>query len=614
MAPFAYSDFAPSKLLTLHQYKKLRTDHSISPRQSSTLEILSFFMIGCAIALSHHSYYSYLSYKSVERTYSTPIHAFSDQKWASHVGSALAFATKFFFAKADRGHVPGVLDGLDAGFDVLHNLQGFLSLDLISSAQRLILLALMSWAMPLIAIITPGALLVVSHNVTAFVSPCAVPSVDLSTWASSATLCLYDNVSFTENQYLASPSPQAQQLATLALLSGTYAVPESACGPVCDYSTSFFAPYFNCTKPFNIGKPSNYSGGVYFWNATSVANSTNAPDQLYIDWFGDRQAAIVGGPPNPAQNLAQRVICSATNASYTLHVQHNGSYTSVTPQSITPVNNFSTVYDQTGHALLINPNNTEPMVYSSIFQAVTSILDGTVLNGSSMLMSSGSSAVGPASVLLPRQVSGSLSPQDGSAHYQDAYTGQSAQQFSSTMWNTSVQINQTMVTLGTFGYMNTTAQEWIPFSNIGQKVEGLMLNISIGLMVLNIQGSSSKQISTSPTSASVITCTQHPTENVYLYRPMVLWVPYLTAFICTLFAVLVGLHALWRNPSKGSTGFKTMLAATRNTDPTFIAAVGGEKVDGGVRLRFVDYESDGMTLRRVFEVVPESISTEDQES
>ncbi|KIM88388.1 hypothetical protein PILCRDRAFT_814288 [Piloderma croceum F 1598] len=56
-----------------------------------------------------------------------------------------------------------------------------------------------------------------------------------------------------------------------------------------------------------------------------------------------------------------------------------------------------------------------------------------------------------------------------------------------------------------------------------------------------------------------------------------------------------------------------MLAATRNTDPTFIAAIEGENMDGRVRLRFVDYESDGTTLRRVFEVVPESISTEDQE-
>ena len=642
---FTYSDFVPSKLSLSQQYKKIMTgdqfsvlkpvyntdcpaDRPRSPRQSSALEILSYFVVGCTIATSHHFYYSYLSYKSVDRTPSAPIHAFSDQKWASHVGSTLAFVAKFFFAKAvgvayvqrlwTTARRPGgmSLDGLDAGFDVLHSLQGFLSLDLITSAQRLILLALVSWAMPLIAIITPGALLVVPHNVTALVSPCAVPSVDLSKGASSVNLCLYDNISSSLSQYLASPSPKAQKLATLTLLSGAYAVPESPCGPVCDYNTSFFAPYFNCTEPFNIGAPSKYYGGTYFWNATTVANLTNSPDQLYIDWFGDRQAAIVGGPPNPAQGLAQRVICSATNASYTLYVQHNGSYTSVTPRSITPVNNFSAVYDKTGHPVVVNPNNTEPMVYTSIFQAVTSILYGTVLNGSSMVTSSGSSAARSISELSSRQIS-SLPGQLGADAAQivdqivDAVSSQSSSSYQTTLWNTSVQTNQTMVTLGTFGYMNTTAQEWIPFSNIGQKVESLMLNVTIGLMALNIPGSSSKQISTSSTSTSTITCAQHRTENIYLYRPMVLWVPYFTAFICTLFAVLVGLDALRRNPSKGSTGFKTMLAVTRNTDPTFIEVVGGEKVDGRVRLRFVDYQSDGTTPRMVFEVVPESIPNKD---
>ena len=53
-----------------------------------------------------------------------------------------------------------------------------------------------------------------------------------------------------------------------------------------------------------------------------------------------------------------------------------------------------------------------------------------------------------------------------------------------------------------------------------------------------------------------------------------------------------------------------MLAVTRNTDPIFIEVVGGEKVDGRVRLRFVDH---GTTPRGVFEVVPESISRKDQE-
>ena len=496
------------------------------------------------------------------------------------------------------------LDGLDAGFDVLHSLQGFLSLDLITSAQRLILLALMSWAMPLIAIITPGALLVVPYNLTAPVSPCAVPSVDLAAGASSANLCLYDES--PPSQYLASPSPQGQQLATLALLSGTYAVPESPCGPVCDYNTSFFAPYLDCTKPFDVGPPGKQSSGTYFWNTSIVAhNSTDFPDQLLIDWFGDRQATA-----NPS---AQRVVCSATNASYALYVQHNGSYTSVTPQSITPVNNFSTIFDQHGIPVFVDPNNTEPLVYTSILEAVTSILSGSVLNGSVVAMSSRSSAARSASELSSRQVSVSAR-QDGvnqtGVNQNDSYAGYAGDSYNASLWNTSVQTSQTMVTQSNFGYMNTRSQEWIPFSNIDQKVESLMLNVSIGLMALNIPGLSSKQISMSPSSGSAITCTQHTTENIYLYRPMVLGVPYIIAFICTLFAVLVGLHALWRNPSRGSTGFKTMLAVTRNTDPTFIEVVGGEKVDGSVRLRFVDY---GTRPRGVFEVVPESISSKDQE-
>ena len=46
-----------------------------------------------------------------------------------------------------------------------------------------------------------------------------------------------------------------------------------------------------------------------------------------------------------------------------------------------------------------------------------------------------------------------------------------------------------------------------------------------------------------------------------------------------------------------------MLAVTRNSDPTFVEAVGSENVDGRMRLRFVDYQSDGTTPRRVFEMV-----------
>jgi hypothetical protein len=347
-----WKNSSPFRVLRLHRYQKPTTgdrpspmksvcdtnysiDHLKSSCQSSAIEIVTLFLIGCAIATSHHFYYSHLSQKNIDRTHTTPFPGFNGQKWASHLGTALAFAANFFFAKAvgevyiqrlwtAARRAGGMsLDSLDAGFDVLHNPKGFLCLDLISSAHCLIILALMSWAMPLLAIIVPGALLVAPYNATILISPCNVPSVNLSTSKSLTTLSLYTTRASDGNSYLISPSPQMQQLATLALLSGTYSVPESPCGSICTYNTSFFAPYFNCTKPLDIGKPRKAQGGVYFWNATSRTGSGDRPDQLYIDWYGDRQAAIIGGPPNSTQDQARRVICTATNASYTFYIRHN---------------------------------------------------------------------------------------------------------------------------------------------------------------------------------------------------------------------------------------------------------------------------------------------------
>ena len=471
--------------------------------------------------------------------------------------------------------------GLDAGFDILNNPMGFLCWDLISSAQRLILLGLVSWAMPLIAIIAPGALLVVSQDTSTLIFQCGVPSIDLSTPDSSAALSLYTNSS-TGESYLASPSPQMQQLATLALLSGTYTVPPSPCGPasVCIYTTTFFAPYFNCsTEPYDI-EPRTHDNGTYFWNATSAVNLPNdTPDQLYIEWYGNRQANITSALPS---DQAQRIICSAVNATYTFHIQHNGSDPRVvTSQSVTFVKNFSTVYDSTNS---LPQDNSSATVYAAIFQAVTGILNGTVLNGSK------SDPVGEAVplLLLSRQ-SQYTSPQDGSAHYVNPIS-----------LFFSLKTNQTMVTMGNFGYMNETIREWIPFGDIGDRVESLMYNISdIGLAALNISGSSNH----SPNQ----TCTHITKENIYFYRPMVLCVPYAVAFICTLFSILVGMHALWSNQSTGTTGFKTTLAATRN--PELDVVVSGRMGKNGkrVRLRFVDFGADGKP-RKVFEVEPNSMA------
>lgn len=242
--------------------------------------------------------------------------------------------------------------------------------------------------------------------------------------------------------------------------------------------------------------------------------------------------------------------------------------------------------------MLENPANPGATVYAAIFQSVTSILNGTVLNGSQ----STSAQLTSAQMLPPRRlVDGPLrrqvqitSPQDGNAHYQNPYTD-------SISWFFSLQTNQTMVTLGKFGHMNETAREWIPFSNIGQIMESLMYNVSIGLAALDVSGS----------PAPETTCTQGATENIYSYRSSELLVPYTLACICTLFSVLVGMHALWSNQSQGTTGFKTTLEVTRNPDLDVVVFGGVGKNGKRVRLKFVDFGVDGKP-RGVFEVEPDS--------
>lgn len=575
----------------------------------STLQIVGPFLLGCIFALVHHIYCTSLSGKEV----GTIVIANSrDQVWASHASSAFAYAAKFSFTTAvgaaciqhlwtaacePRG-IP--LDGLDAGFSILHDPLNFFSRELISSAQLIILLALMSWSMPLIAVITPGSLLVVSRNTTTSIYPCAVPSVDLSTQNSLEELGIYGITDGAE--YLVSPSPTMRHVATLALLSGTYAVPQSPCGPVCNYTTSFFAPYFTCTEPYDSGAPRrDGDGSAYIWDALfTVQNRSDIPDVFYAEWYGDRQVAVMGGSADTtASEQAQRVNCTAVNATYTVQIEHDGSFHSITRHSVIPMNNFSTIYDPVNNYIHVDLANSAPIVYAAVFQAATTVIAGTVVNRS-----------------LPLPSGGVSSPQDGAAHYQDQYTGASAAAIPRSVgWPQSLAArapssetypygmfigptpNQTMVTTSSFGYMNPALRQWIPVSNVGEMIESLMYNITIGLMALNIPGSSSNQVSTDTNPAPNITCIQSEPKNIYSYHRMVLIVPYLIAFACTLFSVLVGLRALWSLQVDAVTGFKRTTEVTRNPDLDFV--ITGRDVSGSVRLRFGDFFVDG-EKRKVF--------------
>lgn len=133
-----------------------------------------------------------------------------DQKWASHVGTALAFLTKFFFSmcigaayvetlwKTARRPLGLSIAGLDASFGLLSNPLNFLSTDLLFSAQFLILLAAISWLVPIISVFTPGALTVTTEFVNGTIS-CTVPALNLASAVS---------VTKSRLQYCLTPFPE----------------------------------------------------------------------------------------------------------------------------------------------------------------------------------------------------------------------------------------------------------------------------------------------------------------------------------------------------------------------------------------------------------------------
>ncbi|THV04431.1 hypothetical protein K435DRAFT_961896 [Dendrothele bispora CBS 962.96] len=87
----------------------------------------------------------------------------------------------------------------------------------------------------------------------------------------------------------------------------------------------------------------------------------------------------------------------------------------------------------------------------------------------------------------------------------------------------------------------------------GKLVEEMMSNVSIGFMSLNVWNTT--------VDATVVSV-----QNVFFYDSGVLWAGYGASFGVTFVAVIVGLHAVWRNGGSGGTSFSLLVGTTRNPD------------------------------------------------
>ncbi|KAJ6463920.1 hypothetical protein C8R45DRAFT_1024609 [Mycena sanguinolenta] len=547
-------------ILAPHRATSTRSQSHIPPSRKKllapALTIVGSLVAGCLFAVGHHLYFSSLNGKNVQTTTVLSGLTVFDEKWANHVAVALAFLVKFSLSicvgaayvqtlwKTARRPLGLSVAGLDASFSILNNPTKFLSTDLLFSAQFLLLLAAISWLVPVVSIFSPGALTVVQQLVTETV-PCVVPALNLASSYAADNFGVYAEPLHLEQippgaaaYTLSGPKQALKRIATTTLLDGTYTAPISPCvanASVCSYSTSYVAPYFQCGDPVQSDYINNTnfeppaSGSTWF-NATYFPSSSNTTgDQLVVGWQNDDFTVYV-------------LTCTAMNATYAVDVQHtpNSHYVSVT--SVVTNDVLNTENSGGGELAFVklplsdpgNPDSVRSEIISAaVLQAVVGTIAGSVTSSN------------------PQQ------------------TGE-----------VTISVTDTLVGMSNFGSIDedTNIRNFTAAPDMGGLITSLLQNVTIGLMATNVSD-----------AAVSATTVQAATETFYLYHPMSLWPPYAAAIAATLLAAVIGLSALWSNQSSVDTNFTAMIEVTRNSalddvpgkDPARVRLRYGLVNDGG---------------------------------
>jgi len=132
------------------------------PGMKSYIFMFSLFVVGIATAVGQHILYQYLDGKVVD---DVPV----SQTWIIRSGTAFAFLFKTVLVAATGiAFIQGfwyvirrkalTVRGIDATFSALYNPLSFFSLDLLLETRFLFVISIVSWCIPISAIISPGAL------------------------------------------------------------------------------------------------------------------------------------------------------------------------------------------------------------------------------------------------------------------------------------------------------------------------------------------------------------------------------------------------------------------------------------------------------------------------
>lgn len=391
--------------------------HSEAPAHRLVPALLvSSLVLGTAAAVGHHFYYSFLDAKIVTSQ--------TQQEWYIRVGTGLAFLARALLS-ASVGLTytqllwrtlrtrPITVSGIDALFGLVSNIWNFRVWEIWRFGPVLIIVAMVIWALPLVAVVTPATLTVqLSAQTNETLVDLAIPNV------------VYDSVSKfafwqAEGRALQGPSSRISRLLTAVSSYGSVLPISNPQGyPNSSYVLHFHGPSLSCRQPENStfseqvsnltavyqgGSSWSYvafvpaGAGTFNETAAEVGIEKAAIDGLNETMQGDISASTldpnsafdharlyVVTPPWPvpssvaAFSVAANVTieCGLYNTSYTANFTFNNGDHNI-EWNKTQLNGV-TMSSATGPSTDGSVNSTQGTAYLSMLMALGDLLVGEV--------------------------------------------------------------------------------------------------------------------------------------------------------------------------------------------------------------------------------------------
>ncbi|KAJ5827485.1 hypothetical protein N7447_004248 [Penicillium robsamsonii] len=525
---------------------------------------------GAMFSMGHHLYYQSLD--------GARVNSVDQQTWAIRIGTGFAFLIKSFFVSAVGIAAVQVmwatlrrkfvnLRGIDGMFSILSSPLALLTPDLWMCAKTLILLAIMSWLIPLTAIVTP-ATLTVDLLTTTNITQARVPTVNFvdSFWKPWA---LTEGAGFID-----SPAPGINRLFT-TVFSSAEVLPLSAPFPNSSYTLEFWGPSYKCQrfsevivemqgKTFTDQSGYNYSSFQEVWDY----DTANMTSHLFYTMYSGAVSRVLnntifvyatGGNPLWNDNVTQptELVCQLWNTSYVVDLNFANSVQTLTPVSteyVAPANWSSSA----GSLTTLQPQ--APGVNGGFYLThllFSAIMESTIRIGS----------VGSVTTVLTSSLSSE----------QSIFTQISIMQtglFSCPeVWNSTYYMPTS----------ETVDQSICRNKTLARAIEDLSHNFTYSLLSLNSANTSVPVTISSP-------------QNFYAYNSKNLLAAYMTALGVTVVCVIVGFFALRENGVAQSISFSSMLMTTRNPELDGLSkghCLGSDQLPdeiGDVKLRFGEVE------------------------